>query len=87
MPGSPPEVLEGRKRMTNTGIVNIKKIEGECEKICAENAQVWTELIEDLNMKVVEGKLREVKEHVQHVEKRVATLPPIVRMSTIMAQR
>jgi hypothetical protein len=38
MPGSPPEVHEGRKRMTTTTVANIKKIEGECMKLCEENA-------------------------------------------------
>jgi hypothetical protein len=34
-------------------------------KLCEENAQVWTELIEDLEMKDVEAKLREAQEHAQ----------------------
>jgi hypothetical protein len=87
MPGSPPEVREGRKRMTTTTVANIKKIEGECTKLCEENAQVWTELIEDPEMKVVEAKLREVQEHAQQAAERVATLPPVECMSSILAQR
>jgi hypothetical protein len=86
MPGSPPEVHEGRKRTTTTTVANIKKIEGECMKLCEENAQVWTKLIEDLEMKVVEAKLREAQEHAQQVAERVATLPPVVCMSAILAQ-
>jgi hypothetical protein len=46
--------------MTTTTISNIKKIEGECAKLCEENVQVWKKLIEDLEMKVVEAKLGEV---------------------------
>jgi hypothetical protein len=47
MLGSLPEACEGRKRMETKTFSNIKKIEGECVKICDENAQVWTKLIED----------------------------------------
>jgi hypothetical protein len=38
MPGSPPEVREGKKRPTTTTVANIKNIEGECTKFCEENA-------------------------------------------------
>jgi hypothetical protein len=38
MPGTPPEVHEGRERMETTTVANIKKIEGECAKLCEENA-------------------------------------------------
>jgi hypothetical protein len=65
MPRFPPEVHEGREIMTTTTVVNIKNIEGEYTKLCEENAQVWTELIEDPNMKVVESKIRESQEQVQ----------------------
>jgi uncharacterized protein YfcZ (UPF0381/DUF406 family) len=49
---------------------------------------VWTELIEDPEMKVIEAKLREAQEQVHNRQaERVATLPPVEHMSTILAQR
>jgi hypothetical protein len=57
MLGSPPAVCKGRTRTTTTIVANIQKIEGECVKLCEENVQVWIELIEDMEMKVIESKL------------------------------
>jgi hypothetical protein len=65
MAKSPLQVHRGKMRTTTTIVANIKKIEGECMKLCEENAQVWKELIEYLDMKVVEAKLREVQENAQ----------------------
>jgi hypothetical protein len=42
-----------------TTIENIKKMEGECTKLCEESAQIWTNLVEDPKMKVVEARLRD----------------------------
>ena len=38
-------------------------------------------------MKAIEAKLREAKEHAQQASERVATLPPVELMTTILAQR
>jgi hypothetical protein len=38
-------------------------------------------------MKAVEERLREVQEHAQQALERVTTLPPVERMTTILAQR
>jgi hypothetical protein len=65
----------------------LRKIEGECTKLCEENAQVWKELIEDPEMKAIEAKLREAQEQCTRHSERVATLPPVECMSTILAQR
>jgi hypothetical protein len=86
MPGFPTKVRKGRMRTKTTTISNIKKIEGECAKLCEENAQVWTKLIEDLEMMVVDAKIREAKEQAQHVVEREATLPSIACMSAILYQ-
>jgi hypothetical protein len=60
-PGTPPEEREGRERMTTlTTIANIKKVEEECTKICEESVQIWTDLVEDPEMKAMEEKLRDV---------------------------
>jgi hypothetical protein len=48
-------VHEGRERMTMKTISNIKKVEGECSKLCEESAHIWTEIIEDPEMKGVEA--------------------------------
>jgi hypothetical protein len=37
MPGTPPEVHEGRERMATTSVSNIKRVEGECAKLCEES--------------------------------------------------
>jgi hypothetical protein len=60
MPGTPLEMCKGRERMETTTIANIKRREGECEKLYEESAQVWIELIEDPKMKSMEARLREV---------------------------
>jgi seryl-tRNA synthetase len=39
MPGTPPEVHKGRERMVTKTVSNIKRIEGECTKLCEESAQ------------------------------------------------
>jgi hypothetical protein len=38
--GTLPEEREGTKRTTMTTIENIKKLEGECTKLCEESAQI-----------------------------------------------
>jgi hypothetical protein len=40
-------------------IANIKKVEEEWKKLCEERMQIWTDLVEDPEMKDVEKKLRE----------------------------
>jgi hypothetical protein len=41
-------------------VANIKKMEEECVKLCKENVQIWTDLVEDPQMKIVEEKIREL---------------------------
>jgi hypothetical protein len=48
---------------------------------------VWTKLIEDPEMKAIEAKLREAQEHAHQATERVATLPPMEHMTTILDQR
>jgi hypothetical protein len=48
---------------------------------------MWTGLVEDLKMKAIEAKLREAQKHEQQVLEMVATLPPMVPITTILAQR
>jgi hypothetical protein len=55
----PLEERVGRERTTLINITNIKKVEEECVKICREIKKIWTELVEDTEMK---AKLREAKE-------------------------
>jgi hypothetical protein len=45
-----------------TTVVNIKKIEGECTKPCEERAQIWTDLVDDSEMKDIDSKIREAWE-------------------------
>jgi hypothetical protein len=47
--------------MVMTTVSNIKRIEGECTKLCEESTQVWKKLVEDPEMKAIEAKLREVQ--------------------------
>jgi hypothetical protein len=42
MPGIPPKLREGREIMATKTVSNIKRIEGECAKLCEESAQIWT---------------------------------------------
>ena len=43
--------------MAMTTIANIKKIGEECSKLCDESEQIYTNLVENTNMKVVQDKL------------------------------
>jgi hypothetical protein len=59
------KVREGRERMAMKTFTNIKKVEEECAKIYEESTQIWIDLVEDPEMKVVEAKLREAQEKAQ----------------------
>jgi hypothetical protein len=85
--GMPPKVRAGRERMALTVVANIKKVKEECTKLCEKSAQIWTNLVEDPGMKVVEAKLREAQEKGQEYLGRINTLPPAECMTTILAQR
>jgi hypothetical protein len=61
MPRMPPEVHKGRERMEMKKISNIKKVEGECAKLCEERKHIWTELVEDPKIKEMEARLRDAK--------------------------
>jgi hypothetical protein len=87
MLGMPPELREGRDKMEMTIVANIKKVEEEFAKLCEESAQIWTDLVEYLEMKAMEVKLREAQEKAQETSKRINTLPPAERMTTILLQR
>jgi hypothetical protein len=47
--------------MVITTIDNIKNIEEYCAKICEESTHIWNDLVEDIEMKAVEEKLREAQ--------------------------
>jgi hypothetical protein len=66
---------EEREQMMT--VENIKKLEEECTKLCEESAQIWTNLMEDPEMKVVEARLRDVQEKVQKASESINTLPPV----------
>jgi hypothetical protein len=68
-------------------VANIKKIEEECAKLCEESVQIWTDLVEDPNLKVIEAKLREAQEREQQASERTTTLPPAEHRTTILAQK
>ena len=80
-------MCEGKVRMATTKISNIKKIEGECTKLYEESAQIWTELVEDPEMKAMEAKLREVKENAQQALEKIITPPLAEHMEIILVQR
>jgi hypothetical protein len=82
----PPEVREGRLMMSTKAVVNIKKVEDECGKIREESVQVWKNLMGYLEIKAIEAKLREAQEQVHKEVEKVATLPPVECMESILAQ-
>jgi hypothetical protein len=63
MSGMPPKVREGREIMMMITIANIKKIKGYCAKLYEKSAQIWTKIVEHLEIKAIEAKLRYVQEH------------------------
>jgi len=85
--GTPPEVQEGRERMPMTVVTNIKKVEENCTKLCEEREKIWIDLAEELEMKVMEARLREEKERAQQASDKITTLSPAECMTTILAQR
>jgi hypothetical protein len=60
-------------------------VEEECTKLCEESTQIWKDLVEDPDMKVVEAKLREAHEKEQQYSEKITTLPPYECMKTILA--
>jgi predicted nucleic acid-binding Zn-ribbon protein len=58
-PGTPPEEKAQRERTTMTSVASIKSLDEECTKLCEESTQIWTNLMEDPEMKVVEARLRD----------------------------
>jgi hypothetical protein len=53
MPGTPPKVCKGKERMAAKAVANIKKVVGECTKICEESTHICINLAEDPELKVV----------------------------------
>jgi galactokinase/mevalonate kinase-like predicted kinase len=82
--GTPPEVKE---RMALATVANVNKVEEECDKISEESAQIWTDLVEDHEMKDVQAKLREAWEKTQQASEKITTcntlFPPICKNSYI----
>jgi hypothetical protein len=56
--GAPPEEKEQRERTNITLVAIIMSLEEVCAKLCEEITQLWTKLTENLEMKVVEERLR-----------------------------
>lgn len=73
--GTPPEEREGRERTTIIVVANIKKVEEECTKLCKESMKIWIDMVEYLEMKVLESKLREAREKAQKASESINTLP------------
>jgi hypothetical protein len=59
-PGTPLKEREQRERTSMTTLENIKELDEECTNICEESAQIWKNLMEDPEMKVIEDILRNV---------------------------
>jgi hypothetical protein len=70
-----------------TAVENIKRLEEECAKLCEESAHIWTNLMDDLEMKVLEDKLINAQEKKQKALENISMLPPTECMTTILAQR
>jgi hypothetical protein len=71
--------------MMMTTVTYIKKVEEECVKLCEERTQIWADLVEYLEMKVVEAKLREAKEKAEKYLESINTLQLTERMKTLLA--
>jgi len=56
-------------------VAKIKKFEDDCAILCEESAKVWEEIMEYLEMKVVEAKLREAQGWENEASKKASTLP------------
>jgi hypothetical protein len=58
-PRTPPEEKEQREITAITLVESIKRLDEECVKLCEESVQIWTNLMEDMEMKDVEDILRD----------------------------
>jgi len=58
--GMPPEENSQRERTIMTIIENIKKLDEECTNLCEERTHIWKNLMEDLEMKSMEARLRDM---------------------------
>jgi hypothetical protein len=86
-PRTPPEEKVERERTSMTVVASIKTLEEECTKLCEESTQIWTNLMEDPEMKVLEARLRDVQEKAQKASANISMFPLVERKTTILAQR
>ena len=59
-----------------TTVANMKRVQEECANLCEESTQIWTELVDDPEMKAVEAHLREAQERAHQALEKMTTLPP-----------
>jgi len=64
-PRTPPKEKEHKERTSMTLVEIIKSLDEECVKLCEERMHIWTNMMEDIVMKVVEARLRDVQEKAQ----------------------
>jgi hypothetical protein len=70
-----------------TSVASIKRLDEECVKLCEESMQIWTNMMEDPEMKVVEARLRDVQEKAQKALENISMLPPAECMMAILENR
>jgi hypothetical protein len=68
-PRTPPKKKAQRERTVMTSVASIKSLKEECAKLCEETRQIWTNLMEDLEMKVVGARLRDAQEKRRRIQR------------------
>jgi hypothetical protein len=62
IPGTPLEEREKMEKMMNTTVENIKSLETESSKLCEESTEVWSRLIEDVQLQEIGQKIQALQE-------------------------
>jgi hypothetical protein len=86
-PGTPPKERAQREQTTQTTVGKIKILEHECINICDKGTCMWKEMKNTPELQALEEKIMVAQEQVNQATERANTLPPIERMTTLLANK
>jgi hypothetical protein len=86
-PSTPLEEREKREKTSLMTVESIKSLDEECVKLYEESTQVWTQLLENAEIQVLEQRLQTMQEKAQKIKDTMNTLPPKERMTAIIENR
>jgi hypothetical protein len=62
VPSTPQEVRDQREETTRSAVERIRALASECKKLSDRSAQTYEHLAEDLELRILEAQLQEVKQ-------------------------